>query len=602
MAQPPAPTGLGVVVLVKQVPADGAPDRLGADARLDRGASAEVNPWCRRAITAGLQLAETLGVECTAISMGPPSAEAVLREARAAGCHRTMLITDPALAGSDALATARVLADAITRHGGAIAVTAGVASVDSSTGAVPAMLAELLGRPMLGPLRDLRIESGDRVVGVVQGADVDWSGDCRLPAVLTLAERSFPPAKPSPESVAVAEPPQRIGADQAGLPGVGRDSRTRVDAVRTEPRRERRREVRALDDRAVERAVALLRAAGVRRTNTTVEPIRTPPHAELSTRPVIVLYPGDGPAQRRLVATARRLTSGGLHAVSPLESDAAVQISHRLDGTDPAGVAAAVHGLVDRLGAVGVLSGTGAWEREVLARLAVRLDSGLLTDLTSLGPDPAHRDRWRGDKVVGAGDQAGVSSAGAVQLVTLHTGVLPEPTEPTGAPEQVGWSVPLPVTGSTATCPALPDPFEDDLANARVVVGIGRPVGADGLPRVRCLAEAVGASVVGTRPVTDAGVLPTGLQVGATGAGIAPETYLAVGISGRPRHLVGCRRAGSIIAINGDPQAPIFDECDLGIVADWRDALAAIQHRLARADAVAATPVSCTPTTQESLT
>ena len=111
-----------------------------------------------------------------------------------------------------------------------------------------------------------------------------------------------------------------------------------------------------------------------------------------------------------------------------------------------------------------------------------------------------------------------------------------------------------------------------DTANVIVAVGRGccRP---DDLQMIQRLAENLGAVVAGSRPLVEEGLLPHTRQVGQSGITVSPDLYLAVGISGAIQHLVGINASKKIIAINPDPQAPIFKIADLGIVADAREIL-----------------------------
>src|SRR5579872_1255534 len=122
---------------------------LGPDGRLVReGLELEMNPYCRRAVTAGVALAAG-GGRCTVLTLGPPSAEDCLREAIAWGADDGVLVTDPAFAGSDTLATARALAAGVRALGDVDAIVCGRNSVDADTAQVPAELAELLDLPLL---------------------------------------------------------------------------------------------------------------------------------------------------------------------------------------------------------------------------------------------------------------------------------------------------------------------------------------------------------------------------------------------------------------------------------------------------------------------
>ena len=136
---------LRVAALVKQIPKFEAMV-LGTDGRLQRdGVELSMNPYCQRALAKGIELAQTTGGECTVMSLGPPAAEDVIRWGVAAGADRGILISDPAFAGSDTLATARALAKVLRAEGPFDIVLAGKNAVDADTGQVGPELAELLG-------------------------------------------------------------------------------------------------------------------------------------------------------------------------------------------------------------------------------------------------------------------------------------------------------------------------------------------------------------------------------------------------------------------------------------------------------------------------
>ncbi len=125
------------------------------------------------------------------------------------------------------------------------------------------------------------------------------------------------------------------------------------------------------------------------------------------------------------------------------------------------------------------------------------------------------------------------------------------------------------------------DPRKMDIHQAEIVVAAGRGMGcAESFGRVQELADLLGACVAGTRPVVDAGWLPFERQVGQTGKSVSPKLYIACGVSGAIQHTVGMKDSKHIIAINKDPDAPVFKICDLGIVADVNEAIPKLIARL----------------------
>ncbi|MCA1815626.1 MAG: electron transfer flavoprotein subunit alpha/FixB family protein [Acidobacteria bacterium] len=117
-------------------------------------------------------------------------------------------------------------------------------------------------------------------------------------------------------------------------------------------------------------------------------------------------------------------------------------------------------------------------------------------------------------------------------------------------------------------------PFQEvkaavDLSKAEIIVAVGRGIkGQEHLALAQKLADALGAELAASRPICDAGWLPIDRQIGSSGQTVAPKLYVALGISGAIQHLVGMKNSGTIVAVNKDPEAPIFDIADYGIVGD----------------------------------
>jgi electron transfer flavoprotein alpha subunit len=122
-----------------------------------------------------------------------------------------------------------------------------------------------------------------------------------------------------------------------------------------------------------------------------------------------------------------------------------------------------------------------------------------------------------------------------------------------------------------------------DLGQAEIIVSVGRGIKEqENLPLVQKLADALGAELGGSRPICDNGWLPMERQIGSSGQTVAPRLYLAVGISGAIQHLVGMKGARTVVAINKDPHAPIFEVADYGIVGNLFDIVPALIEEITK--------------------
>ena len=166
---------------------------------------------------------------------------------------------------------------------------------------------------------------------------------------------------------------------------------------------------------------------------------------------------------------------------------------------------------------------------------------------------------------------ADITCRSATQMVTVRPGVLPTPEAATPGPALPSTER---VVGTRGHVHVLAERHNDDvetLARAQVVIGVGAGVEPEEYGQLSPLAALLGAELAATRKVTDRGWAPRARQVGLTGRSIAPRLYIGLGLSGKFNHTVGVRAAGTILAVNTDPGAPVFAHCDVGIVGDWHE-------------------------------
>jgi electron transfer flavoprotein alpha subunit len=222
----------------------------------------------------------------------------------------------------------------------------------------------------------------------------------------------------------------------------------------------------------------------------------------------------------------------------------------------------------DRSPAAVLLASTGQ-NKEVAGRLAVKTSSGVLADATGLASDGgrivAEQSVFGGATVVHSAVRHGTP------VITVRpNSAAPEPAPGAGQIQNVEVSLDEAARGAKITERVVAERGErPELAEAAIVVSGGRGVGsAGGFELIEKLADALGAAVGASRAVTDAGWYPHKFQVGQTGQTVSPQLYVAIGISGAIQHRAGMQTSKTIVAVNKDPEAPIFELADFGVVGD----------------------------------
>ncbi|HEY1647894.1 MAG TPA: electron transfer flavoprotein subunit alpha/FixB family protein [Terracidiphilus sp.] len=219
--------------------------------------------------------------------------------------------------------------------------------------------------------------------------------------------------------------------------------------------------------------------------------------------------------------------------------------------------------------------------RDYAPALACRMGQALIGDVIEIGEGPVFTRQLMQGRLNGSYRHSGTGPC----FVSIQAGAfraeLPASTAGAAAIETFTPSIDA---AQIRTRPG--EPFRGsaqtvDLGSAQLIVSVGRGIReAENLPLVEALAGALGAELAASRPICDNGWLPMERQVGSSGQSVAPKLYLAVGISGAIQHLVGMKGSQCIVAINKDPDAPIFEIADYGIVGDLFEVVPALTEAI----------------------
>ncbi len=593
---------MDVVVLLKAVP---TLDELAWDPatqRVDRERPTLLtNPLDARALTAVLA-GRLPGERVTALGLGPPPARRVLENALQLGADRAVLLSDPSFAGVDVLGTARLLARALERIPHDLLV-AGQFATDGRSGLTPSAVAALRNLPSVGPVRSIARSGPDRldVVAETPRGTATWRVPVR--SLLLVGERIGKPARVDP---AASHPGDRAvevwGAGALGEPLAthGPSPAAVLDTLVRDPIVRSPVVLRDLSPEVMaERAAELLRPRLTRSPEELLPPPGVPgTTAGRSVDALALVTDDEGELSEESLPLLSELRREGFHPGSAWIGRASAEDLERVarvggrasfvapvasPAIDPASAAQQLDRILTLSPDVRLLLLAGTdFGRQVAGRLAAGRGLGLVAEVDGLVRE-GDRIQWRKSTLGGTATST-VRCLTRPEIATVRRGAW-RATEIVPAPamgmRRLEVAPDPPGVERLAVVHDVPIAWRD-LSARRTVVVIGRGLGGpERIPDLLPTLAAWEAGLAGTRKIVDAGWLAPELQVGLTGRTIAPELAVLVGVHGSPNHLVGLARAGTLLAIDPDPGAPVLEQVDVGLVGRWEEVLPPLSRAVA---------------------
>ncbi len=557
---------MNILVFVKQIPEiskiqfDPATNRIKRDQ-----VPLIINPFDKRAVEEGIRQKEKHGGQVTVVTMGPPFASDVLNSSLRMGADRAILISDPLFAGADTLVTAKVLS-AVVRKLKPEIVLLGKYSLDGETSQIPPEVAVMAGYPFKTSVSKIEFID-ERVANVEQELESGFATyRMEVPFLLSVSEKINRARFVNPSVPDMSSRIERWSAQDTGASVRGSDSPTVVESTE---RIESFRKVKMLS--STKEVAEIIEGIEMNETKGMQDMFGDVPAPGLREHAVVVSF-----HDRK---TAMEI-SGKMSDLGLKNSFSVVVIGNNdpeeiegircskyimLNGSSVKGFSEYLVKYIREKHPKYVVFSSTISGREISSYVAASLSLGLTADCIDLDIQDGKLVQFK--PAFGGGMVARITSKTMPAMASVRQGIFQlTKSRHEFSIEEVDLNSSWPETALTSE--SVPHDFVP-LSDARVVLGIGKGLGRkENVSKVLELAGKLKASVGGTRPIVDLNWIPRQQQVGLTGFSISPKLYIALGISGHDNHVVGIRYAGTVIAVNKDPGAPIFRYADFGYVGD----------------------------------
>ncbi|MCL4358611.1 MAG: FAD-binding protein [Candidatus Thermoplasmatota archaeon] len=555
-----------VLVFAKQIP---DVNSIGFDPSTNRiireNVPLQMNSFDRKAVEEALRIKEKYGWETAVATMGPPPSAEIINLSLMMGIDRGFLLTDRSFGGSDTLVTARILSSFVSYYKPDL-VLMGKYSLDGETSQVPPELAKLCNFSFKSSISKLEI------VGDVCTAEQDAERsivtyELKLPAVISVSEkinraRAVKQGTPDMSGKVEIVDSKKLGIRISGVA----ESPTVVAGTE---RIESKRRVAFLGsgEKVYETALRIIKtryAGDIEKVAVTEDGGRGIALGIAVSDSIVSMEIASKNFQ---LAQAEGLSTVMIGNIVPAELRRMPANRYVfLKESESRCIAEFIAEYIRKNRPKFVLYPSTVDGREIAAFVAAELGLGLTADCVDLRIENGKLIQYK--PAFGGGIIARIYSKTDPQMATVRPGMLRRLESVSEFTVEEPDMVSCNSNVKRISVVEVPPQFKP-LNQSRVIVAVGKGIRKpDNIKDAIQLADRLDASIGATRPIVDFGWIPRQQQIGLTGISISPDVYIAIGISGNDNHVVGTRYAKKIIAVNNDPNAPIFQYADYGIIAD----------------------------------
>ncbi len=556
---------MNILVLAKQVPDVRKITFNPETGRIIReGVPLNINSFDKRAVEEALRIKEKTGANVMVASMGPPQAADILDECLQMGVDEAFLITDRKFGGADTWATSKILSHFIKMKSPDL-VLAGRYSLDGETSQVPPQTSYMAGMNFVSGVSKIDINGKEIML------EQDYEKGTRIistsfPLLASVSEkinraRKVPDGTPSKKDMI-----QIMNSENMNLDINGNDASLTVVSGTEYLHNERK--VKMV---SIEEAFELLK----RKLNdgeTRKKPENTELNKDFSNGTVLGVALDDPDSAMQIASKLNDLSSEvkaepvmiGNVEPADLKGIAASKYIH-FKSEDIYSISSFIGEYIKNEKPMFVIIPSNSLGKDVAGIVSATLDLGLTADCVNLKVENGNLIQYK--PAFGGGVVARITSKTKPEIATVRPGIFIKKISLSHLKVQ---EIKLEDSGRYKILEEkMIESKYIPLQSSNIVIGIGRGVkGKQAVDQIVDLGQKLGVAVGGSRPVVDMRMLPRQQQIGLTGMSISPALYIALGVAGMDYHIVGLRYAKSILAINNDPEAPIFKYADYGCIED----------------------------------